>query len=280
MKHLRERNDEEGVQDSKVIQAVQRMAEIADKRDRVLLNNEEERKVFEEVFDRKTLFVLYSLMNKGAFSYLNGVVSSGKESRVYWGVKNSGENVAVKVYLVASSDFKRRLRYVEGDPRFKKIRRDSRGMAETWARKEFTNLKQAYDAGVRVPKPESFEGNVLVMEFIGDSNGLRAPLILETEVKKKDYLEIMKSVKTLYSKADLVHADLSEYNVFKYQGKNILFDFGSAVSVNHPSSEEFLKRDIQNINNFFQKRSVRVFEEQKILSHIIKNKGSGSSEAV
>ena len=247
------------------------MAEQIDKRDRVILRNAEEQKTFEEVFDRSTLMTLNSLANKKAFSYLNGVVSTGKESRVYWGVKEGGENVAVKIYLTSSSDFKRRMQYVIGDPRFVKFRRGSRGIAELWAQKEFTNLKAAYEAGVRVPSPQIFQGNVLVMEFIGE-NGIHAPQLTDTEITRTDYLAIIRAIKTLYTKAELVHADLSEYNMFKYKNKIVLFDFGSAVSIKHPLADEFLKRDILNLNRFFEKRGIETIAETKLLSEI---KGEG-----
>jgi RIO kinase 1 len=267
MKHLRERQAEDE-EESRAVRDSQRRAERVDKRDRVLLTNAEERKVFEEVFDRRTLFVLQLMMNKGAFSYLNGVISSGKESRVYWGIKEDGSSVAVKIYLVSSSDFKRRLQYIMGDPRFRKIRRDSRGIAETWARKEYTNLVQAFEAGVPVPKPESFQGNVLVTQFIGE-NGLRAQTLQESsEITKADYNGVLDATNLLSSKAKLVHADLSEYNIFKFQGRIILFDFGSAVSLEHPAALEFLRRDLENVNRFFSKAGVKTVEEMKIMKKI------------
>ena len=192
VKYVRERDEKE-------FEPFHRAAERIDKRDRVILKNEEERSVFEEVFDRRTLMTLYELSNKGAFSYLNGVVSSGKEARVYWGVTDQKIDVAVKIYLTSSSDFKKRSQYVLGDPRFNRFSRDSRSVAELWARKEFTNLEQAFDAGVRVPKPDRFLGNVLVMEFIGES-GVPSPLLGDVEVSKKDYLAVMKAVKIISSK--------------------------------------------------------------------------------
>ncbi len=261
MKYLREREEE------KTYVEAHKEAERINKRDRVILKNEEERSVFEEVFDRQTLMVLYDLSNRGAFAYLNGVVSAGKESRVYWGVKEDKTNVAVKIYLVASSDFKRRAQYVLGDPRFLRFRRDSRGIAELWARKEFTNLKQAYEAEASVPKPETFFGNVLIMEFIGE-DGVAARRLIDTDVSKKDYLEIVKQLKILYSKAQLVHADLSEYNIFKFKGRIVLFDFGSAVSILHPLSKGFLERDVQNLNHFFEKRGVRTLDAKKIITKV------------
>ncbi len=264
MKHLRERDEKDELD----LGEFHRTAERIDRRDRVLIKNAEERSVFEEVFDRQTLMVLYRLSNNRAFSYLNGVVSSGKESRVYWGVKEDGSDVAVKIYLVASSDYKKRLHYVVGDPRFRKVRKDSRGIAELWARKEFINLQQAESAGVAVPHPQAFLGNVLIMNFVG-IGGIRAPRLGEIEVTKKDYNSVTRYLRLLYSKAKIVHCDLSEYNVLKLEGKIILFDFGSAVSIEHPSAIEYLKKDILNLNRFFAKREIKVTAEDELLNRTV-----------
>jgi|GEM_PF-3029370 len=67
---------------------------------RILRTHESERAVFEEVFDKPTLMILYDIMNAGIFNKLNGVVASGKESRVYWGVTSNKTNVAVKITLL------------------------------------------------------------------------------------------------------------------------------------------------------------------------------------
>lgn len=258
-KHLRETDEGETFARARL------QAERIDKRDRVILKNEEERSVFEEVFDRRTLMTLYDIANKGVYSVLNGVVSTGKEARVYWGVTADGRDLAVKIYLVASSDFKKRAQYVVGDPRFASFRRDSRGIAELWARKEYTNLSQAYQAGISVPEPGIYQGNVLTMQFVGE-DGVPAPKLNETEVTKKDYLEVLKEIKGLYSKAEIVHADLSEYNIFKLNRKITIFDFGSAVSTEHPMAQEFLKRDIHNLNHFFERKGIKTIEEQFLLS--------------
>ena len=261
MKHLREREEDRS------LQKYHRKAERVDKRDRIILKNEEERAVFEEVFDRQTLMILYDLVNANAFSYLNGVISTGKEARVYEGIRSDGSSVAVKIYLVASSDYKRRLQYVQGDPRFVKIRKDSRGVAELWARKEFINLKQCHDAGLDVPAPFDFKGNAVVMEFIGE-NHIPAPRLIDTEATKEDYLKIVDYMKRIYTDAELVHADLSEYNVLKLGQRLVIFDFSSAVSKRHPLAIEFLKRDVSNINRFFQKRGVKTIEDEKLLKKI------------
>jgi len=223
--------------------------------------------------------ILYDLSNQEQFSYLNGVISSGKEARVYWGVKSDGRDVAVKIYLVSSSDYKKRLQYIEGDPRFSKIRKDSRGIAEVWARKEYINLKQAFEAGVSVPKPLAFQGNVVIMEFIG-KDGIPAPRLIDSNPTRSDYATILKSMKLIYQKAELVHSDLSEYNIMKLDKQLIFFDFGSAVSSAHPQAEEFLKRDITNVNRFFKRRGIRIEEDEEKLLVRIRGRSSKNEEEI
>jgi RIO kinase 1 len=123
------------------------------------------------------------------------------------------------------------------------------------------------DAGVAVPKPIAFLGNVVVMEFIG-VGGIPAPKLIDREVRKNDYTRIMKAIDIIYSKAQLVHSDLSEYNVLKYDDKLEIIDFGSGVSSKHPSAEEYLRRDVSNINRFFERRGISTVTTEQILMRL------------
>jgi len=204
--------------------------------------------VLEEVFDHSTLMTIYELMNQGALERLEGVVSAGKESRVYSGVDADGNYVAVKIYLTTSAEFRRgMLPYLEGDPRFRRIKHDTRSLIYSWAQKEFKNLKLAHDAGVRVPKPMLVKRNVLIMEFIG-KGGVPAPLLKDTPIRDqaKLYQSLVGAVYKLYTKAKLIHADLSEYNVMIWKGKPVIFDLSQGVPIEHPMAERFLKRDLEN----------------------------------
>lgn len=240
-----------------------------ERRDRLKIKDSDERKVLEEVFDERTLLTIYSLMNRGVLRELRGVVRGGKEARVYWGVGGDGREVAIKIYYTVTSQFKKRLEYVEGDPRFVGIKRTPYGITDTWARKEYVNLVQAHEAGVPVPKPIAVKNNVLVMEFIGE-RGVPAPLLAEAGyVDEADYETIVGYIKALWSGASLVHADLSEYNVFKWEGGLVLLDFGSSVDKNHPNALEFLMRDINNINRFFSKKGVRVKRSDEVFEEVV-----------
>lgn len=232
----------------------------------------EEWEVLEEVFDKPTLFQLYDFLNNKKLSKIDGVISAGKESKVFLGESCSGEEVAVKIFLTISTEIKKGiLQYIEGDPRFPNIKKDTRSLIYLWARKEFKNLMKAYKAGIVVPKPITVSRNVLLMRFIG-VNGTPAPLLKEVSNLnfKEIYKEILMMVKSLYAKAELVHADLSEYNIMIWKDHPVFIDFSQSIHKNHPSSHIFFRRDIHNINNFFVKKNVKTTPINKFLEQVIK----------
>lgn len=216
--------------------------------------------VLEEVFDYPTLMSIYKLLKRGIITSLLGVMKSGKESRIYRGRDGEGNDLAIKIFLVSSAEFRRgMLPYIEEDPRFESLRRSRRGLVYAWATKEFKNLKKAHSSGVRVPKPIAILKNVLVMEFVG-REGVPAPLLKEVRLENPEttYRTLLEIIKRLYAKAELVHGDLSEYNVMMLDGEPILFDLSQAVLPEHPRAGDLLRRDLHNINNYFKRLEVRV----------------------
>jgi len=230
----------------------------------------EEYEALEEVFDKPTLMTIYDLMNEGWISEIYGAVKAGKESKLYWGKHPDGTELAIKIYLTVTAEFKKgMLTYISGDPRFERVRRGSRNLIYLWARKEYRNLTEAYQAKVRVPKPYTVKNNVLLMEFIGE-NGISAPLLREIELSEpeKIYNQLLVYIKRLHVKAKLVHGDLSEYNVMIWKGKPVIFDVSQAVSLEHPNATQFLWRDIENINRYFKRLNVKVQPTEKIFRRI------------
>ena len=240
---------------------------IVEKRDRMLIKDlSSERAVMEEVFDRSTLMTIYNFMNKGKIDEIYGVVNAGKEARVYWGKDRNGRELAIKIYLTVSAEFKKgMLPYIRGDPRFAHIRKDTRSLIYAWAQKEFKNLQRAMDAGVRVPEPIAVSKNVLIMSFIG-KNGVSALLLKEVSLKnpRQVYRRLLTYVKKLYQKAKLVHADLSEYNIMIWKNAPVLFDVSQAVTLEHPMADQFLRRDLQNLYKYFKKLGVDVLSVEEM----------------
>jgi RIO kinase 1 len=225
----------------------------------------EEYEALEEVFDRSTLMVIYDFLNKGTINEIYGVVKAGKESRVYWGKDKQGKELAIKIYLTVSAEFRKgMLKYIEGDPRFKNLKHDTRSLIFAWAQKEFKNLELAIAAKVRVPKPIAVRNNVLIMEFIG-KDGVSAPSLKEQKPKnsEKIYTTLLEYLRRLYSKAELAHGDLSEYNIMIWKGRPVLFDLSQAVLLSHPMAEFLLYRDLSNLNRYFSRLGVNVLSAEE-----------------
>jgi RIO kinase 1 len=215
----------------------------------------EDYQVIEEVFDKSTLMTIYDFMNKGVIDEIHGVVNAGKEARVYWGKDIKGKELAIKIYLTSSAEFKKgMLPYIEGDPRFAHVRRDTRSLIYTWAQKEYKNLQRAHEAKVNVPEPLAIEKNVLIMEFIG-KNGERAPLMKETTLNdpERTFKLLLTYLRRLYRKAGLVHADMSEYNIMMWKGRPVIFDVAQSVLIKHPMADRFLQRDLENLHRYFKR---------------------------
>ena len=226
-------------------------------------------KVINEVLDKTTILQLYDLINSKIISYVNGVVKAGKESVVFWAKDHDDNDIALKIYLVTTSNFKRRSQYVTGDPRFTSVKKGTKNVVYLWARKEFQNISKCYDCGISVVKPRHVSKNILIMDFEG-IDGKPEPTLLESEIDENDYRQSISLITDLYQKAKLVHGDFSEYNIFKTKNGLKVFDLGSAVDTTHPNTMDFLKRDINNITNFFVKRGLTVENPADILERIIK----------
>lgn len=220
----------------------------------------EDYRAMEEVFDKPTLMAVYEFMNQGVIKEIFGVIKSGKESKIYGGLGADGERIAIKIYLTGSAEFKKgMITYIAGDPRFSVVKRDSRSLIYTWAQKEYKNLLRAYESGVPVPKPLHVKKNILIMEFIGVDDE-PAPTLKDEPPKNPStmYRKLLKCVKLLYTKANLVHGDLSEYNIMSLKSEPVIFDMSQSVRIEHPRADEFLLRDLNSLNRFFGKLGVKV----------------------
>ena len=229
--------------------------------------NKEEFRVIEEVFDRLTLKGMLKLFTKGTIDTLHGVVNAGKEARVYYATDKENRELAVKIYYTHTAEFRKgMMQYIEGDPRFKRIRKNTRSMIYTWNQKEFNNLQLCEEAGINSPRPYDFIRNILVMEFIGE-DGLPAPLLREMKPENPQsfYDQVLIEMQLLWQKAGLAHGDLSEYNIMVHDEKPVIFDVSQAMLTSHIIAESLIERDIGNVNRFFRRLDVntRDLEELK-----------------
>jgi len=216
------------------------------------------RKTYDEVFDHAALLTIASLITDGVISTLDYPVSTGKEANVFHATTPEGHARALKIYRVATATFRNIAVYIEGDPRFKKIRKATRPTIFAWAQKEYKNLVRMGDAGVRVPQPERVLNNILVMEYVGDESrpapALREVVLDDPAAVYEDVVSNLRAVR----KSELVHADMSEYNLLWWDGRVVVIDVGQAVTLDHPRADEWFRRDVGNIARFFKRLRVDV----------------------
>jgi RIO kinase 1 len=240
-----------------------------ERKSRFLNKMSEDYDVFDNVFDMPTVMTINELRSEGIIQYMKSSLAEGKESKVYIAAAPDGSLLTVKIYLTVSAEFKKRVQYIAGDPRFSDVKHGSRSLIMMWARKEFKNMQTAHNVGIRVPLPVAVRKNVLVMEFVGDSEGNPMPILVDAEeITFNDYHQVVEQMAMLYQKAKLVHADLSEYNIFKTDGGIMFFDFGSAIDIQHPNSQQFLLRDVVNINRFFERRGIEVLDTAQVVGRV------------
>lgn len=245
-----------------------------------------DRKTEGEVFDKSTLLTLHKFLLHGVLKSLDFPVSTGKEANVFRGTTPRGGYVAVKIFRVNTSTFKHVLQYIQGDERFEGVSGDKRALVHAWTQKEFRNLLRAREVGVDVPEPIKALNNVLIMEYVGVKQG-PWPSLKDAAIDRERMQAVCDKVigdyVTLYNEADLVHADISEYNVL-VEGAGTdrprprIIDIGQAVLKNHPMAQEFLDRDLRNLTAFFRRRGCHadVLEVKARLKHertMAKDKG-------
>ncbi len=222
------------------------------------IKDSDDRKVSSEIFDKATLQVLYKLANQGYLDVLNGAVSTGKEANVLKGIKEDGSIVAVKIYRIATSDFKKMQYYIAGDPRFNVRSSNKRQLINNWVNKEYRNLTRLKDAGVNVPEAITSLNNVLIIEFIGDEDGNPAPTVknLPPQDPNDFYEKLVDQMDKFINKANLIHGDLSSYNILNFDEEPVIIDVSQSVVKDHIIARELLERDIKNISFEFKKMGV------------------------
>jgi serine/threonine-protein kinase RIO1 len=129
------------------------------------------------------------------------------------------KELAIKIYRVETMVFRDRGDYITGERRFRKgnCTSNPRKMIKLWAEKEFRNLKRIEESQLNCPHPIDLRDNLIVMEFLGKDKEAY-PRLIDVKMSGIDessecYLEVIKIIRVLYMKCNLVHADLSEYNL-------------------------------------------------------------------
>ncbi|NYT06543.1 MAG: serine/threonine protein phosphatase [Methanomicrobiales archaeon] len=199
---------------------------------------------YQLVFSGFDTLALITLTRKGSVTALGALIGEGKEALVYEGLGFG--TVALKFHRV-------------GQRSFQTARRNRAYMPETghcpWifassnsARREYEALVALYPS-VQVPAPIDQNRNVVVMSFIAGATLNRCILEEPGEVLSR----ILDNYAAAY-RLGFIHGDLSEYNVMADGEDVVIIDWPQWVEPDHPNADEILRRDIDNVVQYFRKK--------------------------
>ena len=215
------------------------------------------------------------ITEQAAVDTLLGVVKTGKEAEVHLvsrSLPGTGRSVLLAEKRYRSADhrlFHRDAGYLEG--RRTRESRMERAMAnrttfgrkliaEQWAAAEFAALCTLWVAGAPVPYPLQRVGTDLLLEFIGDPDGTAAPRLAQLRPTPTELTDLWSQLCTALASlasTGYTHGDLSAYNVLVHHGHLVLIDLPQVVDVvSNPNGPELLRRDVQNIGDWFAARGL------------------------
>lgn len=211
---------------------------------------------FQIYFEAYDALALNAFVKRKSISAIGDEIGVGKESVIYEAILPPELAIGEPVPVVIK--FHR-----EGRTSFKQIKRvrDHLGDREhfSWiyaarlaAQREYGIMTTLYPK-VSMPKPFDHNRHAIVMELAKGS------LLSKTRLLDPQWYldEILKQIKITYS-LGVIHADLSEYNVFVSEEGVQLIDWPQYITPEHPHADEILERDVSNIlTHFFRKYGIK-----------------------
>jgi RIO kinase 1 len=85
----------------------------------------------------------------------------------------------------------------------------------------------------------------------------------QTKISNPDNIveKIIEYVKKLYNDAEIVHGDLSAFNILIHHDEPVIIDLSQSLVVDHPLSNELLNRDINNLIKDFKKIGIKMSKD-------------------
>jgi RIO kinase 1 len=143
-------------------------------------------------------------------------------------------------------------------------------MHTSWLMHEYTTMEGLYRAGAAVPRPVASAENAILMGYYGD--GVRgAPTLNEISLDRDEaerlFREVLRNVE-LFLQRELIHGDLSAYNILYWEGAITVIDFPQVVDCStNREAYSLLERDLRRVCDYFQRQGVRT-EHQALLDEL------------
>lgn len=196
------------------------------------------------------VLALHTLVEKKVISQLGPIIGKGKESDVYGCMDDENNIFALKIYRIGRTSFKniKNLRSFQGERKHISWLYVNR----LAAKKEFEALGEIYKLKLNTPKPIGFNRHMIVMSYL---RGRELAYSQTIKNPSKVFNRIIKQIKIVYQKANMIHGDLGEFNIVLDHKDNILIiDWLQWIPSDHPNANSILERDIENVCFFFKKK--------------------------
>jgi RIO kinase 1 len=207
-------------------------------------------------------------------------IKSGKEATVYRcrsAASTGAYDLALKLFRSAEHrGFRNDAIYWEGSVALRKANgetRESRALrkhspfgrrfaAKTWVEHEWEVLNRLWESGLPVPRPMFLVESGMLMELFATDAGDPAPPLHGSPLEHDTAAELFDSLQRDIGdmlRLDLVHGDLSPYNIL-WNGQDYrLIDFPQSVDARfNPHAHKLLLRDLVTLEGFFRECGVVV----------------------
>ncbi len=130
----------------------------------------------------------------------------------------------------------------------------------SWIEYEFTTLQTLHAAGADVPQPFACGNNAILMGYIGDLE-VPAPPLSEVELSGTEaralFQRVLHNIELMLIN-QVIHADLSAYNILYWDGEITLIDFPQAMNPTQSANTyRIFQRDLAGVCEYFAAQGVR-----------------------
>ncbi|MCL4241121.1 MAG: hypothetical protein KJ048_07180 [Dehalococcoidia bacterium] len=227
--------------------------------------------------DAADMRAIQEFLDEAMITEVLNVLKSGKEATVYRCRAHPSLGVpyaAAKCYHSAfHRSFQRGALYEEGRVIGKgQVERAIKGRTDfgreaqlaLWVDHEFEVLSTLHYAGADVPEPFACTDTAILMELLGDDAGAADQLQFAdvAQAEADDLLDRILWNIELFMRENVVHADLSAFNILHAPGKLTIIDFPQAVDPRtNPAAPGLLERDLRNVLRYFARHNVGLEED-------------------
>jgi RIO kinase 1 len=227
--------------------------------------------------DAARLLAVQPFIDEGLVTAVSGLVKTGKEASV---LRCKAHPSLRARYVALKAYHGRRFRNFRADGVYtsgralernpgmariaRGIRRGRKAGQELreslWTGHEFQTLHVLHAAGSAAPEPFAATGNAILMEYIGDGQAAAPQLAsahLDREEAEAVFGALLAEVE-LWLGLNVVHGDLSAYNVLYWKGRPRPIDFPQAVDPRfNPNAPALLERDLVNVQRHLSRFGLR-----------------------